>query len=73
MIPSDSEYLPKNVCYPCHIEREFNDKIRREEPLDEHVNVFIVKSTSATNFDSLTITQFIKEGAANQLAKMHQL
>ena len=32
IIPTDSPHLPKEVCYPCHIKREADEKVRKDEP-----------------------------------------
>jgi len=43
IMPTDSPYLPKDICYHCHLERERNVKLKNDQPSDEGVNMFQYK------------------------------
>ncbi|CAL2104833.1 conserved hypothetical protein [Tenacibaculum sp. 190524A02b] len=67
IIPTDSPYLPKEICYNCHLERERNQSIIDEEPYDDGVNMYLYKKGEfqslgyCSNFESFKIAPFIKE------------
>lgn len=74
IIPSDSEYLPKEVCYPCHLERKSNQKIINAEPYDDGVTMYLSKNDEhrkigyCSYFEDFTIAPFIKHKVASELA-----
>lgn len=41
IIPTDSPYLPKEICYSCHLLRERNQEIQNDTPYDERVTMFL--------------------------------
>lgn len=45
VIPSDSPYLPKDVCYHCHLERKSIEKIVKDEK-EEGVNIYTGKENN---------------------------
>ncbi|MDO7846834.1 hypothetical protein Q5H92_10735 [Hymenobacter sp. M29] len=63
--PSDSPYLPKDVCYRCHLRREQNARIRNEAACDDGVNLYVYKDGVhrslgyATHFDSFAIAPYV--------------
>lgn len=65
IIPTDSPYLPKDICYNCHLTRERNERIKTKKTLDEGVNVFFCKNNEfinigfASKFESFPISEFI--------------
>jgi hypothetical protein len=67
IIPTTSEYLPKDICYHCHLEREWNEKIKTEKPCDDGVTFFLYKEGIYQNngycsyFDSFTVAPYIKD------------
>lgn len=73
IIPTDSEYLPKEVCYPCHLKRESNKQIVNAEPCDDGVKMYLSKDDNfesigyCTKFDSFTIAPFIKHRVKQNL------
>lgn len=46
--PIDSEYLPKEVCYPCHIKREQNIRIKKASPCNGTL-VYLVRDGEYDN------------------------
>jgi hypothetical protein len=67
IIPTDSPYLPKEVCFNCHLVRERNQRIIDEEPHDDGVNMYLHKNGEfkrlgyCSNFESFKIAPFIKD------------
>jgi len=67
IIPTDSPYLPKDICYSCHLKREFNNKIKNAEPKDDGVNLYMVKDEEYDHlgycsfFDGFPIAPFIDD------------
>ncbi|THU38206.1 hypothetical protein FAM09_16130 [Niastella caeni] len=67
IIPSDSPYLPKEICYSCHLKREFNNKIKNAEPYDDGVNLYMVKDEEYNHLgyssflDGFSIAPFIDD------------
>jgi len=74
IIPSDSEYLPKEICYPCHLKRERNEQIVNDEPYNEGVTMYLSKNDEKENigycseFKGFTIASFIKNKVEKQLS-----
>lgn len=66
IIQTDSKYLPKEVCYPCHLNREQNERIKNALPYDDGVSMYFYKNGEykklgyASNFESFKISSFIK-------------
>lgn len=64
--PTNSPYLPKDICYNCHLRREQNARIQHEEAYDEGVNWYVVKDEIyrslgyATYFESFAIAPYIE-------------
>ncbi len=73
IIPTDSPYLPKDVCYPCHLERESNDKIRNDKPYQGGIALYMTKDEEkrqisfCSEFKSFTIAPFVKHHVDRQL------
>lgn len=73
IIPTDSDYLPKEVCYPCHLKRERNKRIINAEPYDDGVTMYLSKNDEyinigyCSNFESFTISPFIKHKVESRL------
>ncbi|WP_072363458.1 hypothetical protein [Chitinophaga sancti] len=67
IIPTDSPYLPKDICYNCYLTREFNNKIKNAEPNDNGVNLYMVKDEEyiylgySSSLDGFPIAPFITE------------
>lgn len=67
IIPTDSPYLPKDICYNCHLRREQKDKVKQEESHDDGVTMYLVKNGEYENigyctfFKDFTIAPFIKK------------
>lgn len=66
IIPAKSQYLPKEVCYPCHLQRESNQSIINENPSGNGISVFLTKGKDYVKlgdygkFETLGIAPFIK-------------
>ena len=66
IIQTDSKYLPKEVCYPCHLTREQNERIKNELPYNDGVSMYFYKNGEykklgyASKLESFTISPFIK-------------
>lgn len=64
-LPTDSAYLPKDICYNCHLRRERKARLQQEETYDEGVNLYVVKDEVyrslgyATYFESFTIAPYV--------------
>jgi hypothetical protein len=65
IIPTDSPYLPKDICYNCHLTREQNERVKTKKPNDDGVNLFLYKENEfrklgyASKFESFPISNFI--------------
>jgi hypothetical protein len=79
IIPTDSPYLPKDICYNCHLTREQNERVKLKTPYDDGVNLFLAKGNEvkklgyATNFESFEISEFIDSPKANNALKSVQI
>lgn len=75
IIPTDSPYLPKDICYNCHLTREQNERVKTKKPHDDGVNLFLSKGNQvkklgyASKFESFPISEFIDHQTANDLSK----
>jgi hypothetical protein len=67
IIPSDSPYLPKDVCRDCHHTREQNERIRNAAPYDDGINLCMSRGDECrkiaycTHFKDLAIAPFVSE------------
>ena len=67
IIPTESQYLPKEICYNCHLVRERNQKIINEEPYDDGVYMYLYKNEEfqslgyCSKFESFKIAPFVIE------------
>lgn len=43
IIPTDSPYLPKDICYHCHLQRESNEELRQNKPIHAEVLLYLYK------------------------------
>lgn len=43
IIPTDSPYLPKDICYHCHLRRESNEELRQNKPIHPQVLLYLYK------------------------------
>ena len=72
IIQTDSKYLPKEVCYPCHLTREQNERIKKALPYDDGVSMYFHKNGEfkklgyASKFESFTISSFIKHKTSSK-------
>lgn len=41
IIPTESPYLPNEICYPCHLLRERNEELKADALYDEGVTMFL--------------------------------
>jgi hypothetical protein len=75
IIPTDSPYLPKDICYHCHLTRESNEDLIAAKPSDEGVNWYLYKDdeylpiSSCSLFESFVFAPFINEKVKSQLTK----
>ena len=61
IIPSDSPYLPKGICFPCHLLREQNERIKLDEFYKDGVyGTYQAKDNSATVKD-FSIYSYLQE------------
>jgi hypothetical protein len=73
IIPTDSPYLPKDICYNCHLERERNERIVKEQAYDDGVTMYLSKDDEydnigyCSNFKDFTIAPFINDKVQQQL------
>ncbi|SHL38197.1 hypothetical protein SAMN05444266_103143 [Chitinophaga jiangningensis] len=73
MMKPDSPYLPKDICYPCHLKREQNDRIIKASPCDGGVTLYMTKDDSSrqisycTHFKDFTIAPFVNDFVQGQL------
>jgi len=73
IIPTDSPYLPKDICYPCYLKKDRNKKIVDEQPCDGGVTMYLTKNDEyenvgyCTNFNDFTIAPFINDKVHEQL------
>jgi len=44
IIPTNSPYLPKDICYHCHLEREHNLKLKKDTPEEDKIKMFLFKN-----------------------------
>lgn len=40
IIQTDSKYLPKEVCYPCHLTREQNERIKKDLSTEDRYSIY---------------------------------
>ena len=72
IIQTNSKYLPKEVCYPCHLTREQNERIKNDLPYDDGVSMYFHKEgkyeklSFASSFESFTISPFIKHKISSE-------
>jgi hypothetical protein len=75
IIPTTSEYLPKDCCFKCHLTREQNEKIVKDVPYNDGVNFYSVKNGVYTNlgyssdYKSFELYNYTKDQFAEQLKK----
>ena len=75
IIPTDSHYLPKEICFNCHLEREQKQKIKSAAPCDDGVNLYLAKDDEFENvgyctyFKDFTIAPFVNSKVQAQLTK----
>jgi hypothetical protein len=62
----ESKYLSKEVCYPCQLTRDSNEKIINETPYDDGVSMFLSKNNDliklgyCSKFEMFPIASFIE-------------
>lgn len=67
IIPTDSQFSPKEICYPCHLIRKHSEQIISKKPHDDGINMFLFKDKEylklgyCTYFESFKIAPFINE------------
>lgn len=75
IIPTSSPYLPKDICYNCHLKREQNERIVNEQPYDDGVTIYLSKNDEydnigyCSNFKDFTIAPFINDKVQEQLTE----
>lgn len=75
IIPTDSPYLPKDICYNCHLKREQNERVKQEKPCDDGVTMYLSKNGDyenigyCTHFKDFTIAPFINDKVQNRLTE----
>ena len=75
IIPTYSPYLSKEICYSCHLKREFNNKIKNAEPYDDGVNLYMVKDEEYNHLgyssflDGFPIAPFIDDTVQSRREK----
>ncbi|RFP64292.1 hypothetical protein D0N36_14625 [Hymenobacter lapidiphilus] len=63
--PTDSPYLPKHICYTCHLKREQKAHIQHEQPCDDGVNLYVYNNGVyrsvgyVSQFDSFAIAPYV--------------
>ena len=79
IIPKDSDHLPKDCCFRCHLKRESNDEIIKDKEYNEGVNFYKVKDDVftylgyASDYKSFAIyeytkNQFLEQKKSNQIS-----
>ncbi len=72
-IPTNSPYLPKDICFHCHLAQEQNEKIKKAAPCDDGIAMYLLKNNEyenigySTHFKDFTIAPFIAEKVKDQL------
>lgn len=79
IIQTDSKYLPKEVCSPCHLIREQNEsiieqneRIKKDLPCNDGVAIYLYRDGEykelgyALKFESFTISSFIKHKISDE-------
>jgi len=75
ILPRESPYLPKEVCYRCHLKRERNESIRKAEPADDGYNFYLSKDDEyisvgyCTRFEDFAIAPFIQDKVRQRLTE----
>lgn len=73
IIPTDSKYLPKEVCYPCHLKRKQNEKVAKDEPCHDGARIFLCKNDEmidigyCSDLKMFAVTPFIEYKIENHL------
>ena len=64
-LPTDSPYLPKDICYTCHLKREQKARIQHEQPCDDGILLYVHKNgvyrsvRYATHFDRFALAPYV--------------
>lgn len=67
IIQTDSKYLPKEVCYPCHLTREQNERIKNDLSTEDRYVIYknnaeeIPMLNYSTDLKSLIIYQYLNK------------
>jgi hypothetical protein len=75
IIPTDSPYLPKEICHNCHLTREQNERIKNAMPCDDGVTMYLSKDNEfehigyCTHFKDFTIAPFINNHVQARLTE----
>lgn len=75
IIPTDSPYLPKDICNNCHLKREQTERVKQEKPCDDGVTMYLSKNDEyenigyCTDFKDFTIAPFINDKVQMQLTE----
>ena len=67
IIPTDSPYLPKEICYNCHLERERKERITKDVPDDDGYALYLHSDGEyeqliyCSKFEDIPLAPFIKD------------
>ena len=65
IIQTDSKYLPKEVCYPCHLTREQNERLKNDQTTEDRYSFYNINVEElpilnySTNLESLIVYQYL--------------
>ncbi|TWF40325.1 hypothetical protein FHW36_1047 [Chitinophaga polysaccharea] len=75
ILPRKSPYIPQEICYPCHLKREWDESLRKAEPADDGYNLCLLKGDEClkmgycTKFEAFTIAPFIRDKVQQRITK----
>jgi len=75
ILPRESPYLPKEVCYHCQLKRERDESLRKAAPADDGYNFYLssndqyIKVGYCTKFEDFTIAPFIQDKVRQRLTE----
>lgn len=75
ILPRESPYIPREVCYRCHQKREHNESLRKAEPADDGYNFYLSRGDEyinlgyCTRFEDFIIAPFIENKVRQRLTK----
>ncbi|WP_412984565.1 hypothetical protein [Pontimicrobium sp. IMCC45349] len=65
IIQTDSKYLPKKICYPCHLKREQNERLKNDQTTEDRYSFYNINLEElpilsySTSLENLIVYQYL--------------